>query len=94
MARSLFMASENHINILLLMKHVENLQNDTTRKRKYRLDAFPFEAFDEDLSTCELHNRTSVLATSETLAEESRVCDKSRLVTIDQTRLPRSLRTF
>jgi hypothetical protein len=65
------MASENHINVLLLVKHVEDLQNDTTGKRKNRLDALPLEAFDEDLSTCELHNRTSTLATGEKLAEES-----------------------
>jgi hypothetical protein len=57
------MASEDHLNVLLLMKHVENLQNDTTRKGKNRLDAFPFEAFDEDLSTRELHDRTSIHTT-------------------------------
>ena len=45
---------------LLLMKDVENFQDDTTRKRKNCLDAFPFETLDEDLSTCELHDNASV----------------------------------
>jgi hypothetical protein len=53
------------------MKHIENLQNNTPRKRKNRLDAFPFETFDEDLSTCELHDSISILTTSENSAEKS-----------------------
>jgi hypothetical protein len=53
------------------MKNVENFQNDTTRKRKYRLDAFPSEAFDEDLSTCEFHDCASILTTTENPAERS-----------------------
>jgi hypothetical protein len=65
------MASEDHLNVLLLMKHVENLQYDTTGKRKNRFDPFPFQAFDEDLSTSELHDRTSIHTTSEKTAEES-----------------------
>ena len=71
MARSLLMASEDHFNILLLMKHIENLQNNTPGKRKNRLDPFPFESFDEDLSTCELHDSISILTTSENSAEKS-----------------------
>jgi hypothetical protein len=80
MARTLFMASENHLNILLLMKHVENLQNDATGKRKDCLDTFPFEAFDENLSTCELHDRTSIHTASNNLIEESGEGDTAPLV--------------
>ena len=65
MARTLLMASQDHFNVFLLMKHVENLQNDPARKRKNGFDAFPLEAFDEDFSTGELHDRTSLHTASE-----------------------------
>src|SRR4029077_11339424 len=80
MARSLFMAGEDHFNILLLMKHVENLQNDATGKRKNRLDAFPFEAFDENLSTCDLNDRPPIRTARYNLVEESGEYDTAHLV--------------
>jgi hypothetical protein len=71
MAGPLLMASKDHFNILLLMKDVENFQDDSTRKRKNCLDAFPFETLDEYLSTCELHDNASIRTTNENLAEKS-----------------------
>ncbi len=55
MARALFMACQDHFNIFLLVKRIENLQHDTAGKRKDRLHAFPLQTFDEDFSTGEFH---------------------------------------
>ena len=89
MARTLFMASEDDLNVLLLMKRVENLQNDTARKRKNGLHTFPLEAFNEDLSTCELHDGTSIHPASGQQAEESAQYTTLQFSLIEQTRIPR-----
>ena len=65
MTRALFMTRQDDLEVFLLMEHVENLQNDAAGKREDRLHALPLEAFDEDLSTGELHDGTSLHTTSE-----------------------------
>ncbi len=56
MARALLMACQDYFNIFLLVECIENLQDDSTGKRKDSLDSFPLQAFDEDFSTGEFHN--------------------------------------
>jgi hypothetical protein len=51
------MAGQHDFNILLLMQHVEYLQDDPAWEREDGLHPFPFQTLDEDFSPCELHNR-------------------------------------
>jgi hypothetical protein len=56
MWRPLFVASQNNLNVLLLVQRIENLQDHAAGKREYGLDPFPLQAFDKDLSAGEFHN--------------------------------------
>ncbi len=50
------MPRQDHFNIFLLMKRIENLQHHAAGKRKDGLNPLSLQAFDEDLSTGECHD--------------------------------------
>jgi hypothetical protein len=65
MTRALLMTRQDNLEVFLLVEHVENLQNDPAGKRENGLHTLPLEAFDEDLSTGEFHDGTSLHTASE-----------------------------
>jgi hypothetical protein len=63
------MAGQDHLDVLLLMKHVENLKHNAPRQREKRLHAFTFEAFDKDFSACQFHTEPPLLLRDDTRME-------------------------
>ncbi len=50
------MTGQDHIDILLLMEDVEDLEHDASRQRKDGIDPFTFQSFKEDFCARELHH--------------------------------------
>ena len=59
----LLVTSEDHLDILLLVQNVENLQHDASRKTKERFHAFLFQTFEKYLRSRELHDPTPLART-------------------------------
>ena len=57
MACTLFVARENYLNILLLMKDIEDFQDDAAGESKESLHPFALQTFQKDFGSRELHSQ-------------------------------------
>jgi hypothetical protein len=54
-AGTLLMASQHHLNVLLLVQHVEDLEDNPPRQREEGFHSFTLEAFDKNFGACQFH---------------------------------------